>query len=166
MRSLVLRRATRVDIRSIAQLAAASWRHTYRGLITSEAIEDTLERWYSTETLRRRLAGPALHVAESTGKVVGYVQHGPVGDSIYEVYAIYVDPPVLGEGIGWALWQQVERDARGGGKTAIELWVLEGNRLGISWYDRQGGYVVGRPRPSTRGTQRKGARRVTGTPRR
>jgi ribosomal protein S18 acetylase RimI-like enzyme len=92
----------------------------------------------------RRLTGPPIHLAESTGRVVGYVQHGPVGDFVYEVYAIYVEPPVLGKGIGWALWQQVERDARVGGKTAIELWVLEGNRLGISWYNRQGGYVVDR----------------------
>jgi ribosomal protein S18 acetylase RimI-like enzyme len=66
-----------------------------------------------------------------------------VGDSLYEVYALYVDPAMLGEGIGWALWQQVERDARDGGKSAIELWVLQGNRLGIGWYDRQGGSVVG-----------------------
>jgi ribosomal protein S18 acetylase RimI-like enzyme len=51
---------------------------------------------------------------------------------------------MLGQGIGWALWQQVARDARDRGKAAIELWVLEGNRLGIDWYDRQGGYVVGR----------------------
>lgn len=50
---------------------------------------------------------------------------------------------MLGKAIGWALWQEVERVARGGGKSAIELWVLEGNRLGIAWYNRQGGYVVG-----------------------
>jgi len=75
--------------------------------------------------------------------VFGYVQHGPVSDSIHEVYAIYVEPAMLGKGIGWTLWQQVEREARGGGKSAIELWVLEGNRLGIDWYNRQGGYAVG-----------------------
>jgi len=93
--------------------------------------------------MRQRLAGPPIHVAESARKIVGYVQHGPVADSIHEVYAIYVDPAVLGKGFGWALWQQVERDAREGGKSAIELWVLQGNRLGIDWYDRQGGSVVG-----------------------
>jgi ribosomal protein S18 acetylase RimI-like enzyme len=60
-------------------------------------------------------------VAESARKIVGYVQHGPVAGSIYEVYAIHVDPAVLGKGIGWALRQQVERHARDGGKSAIEL---------------------------------------------
>jgi ribosomal protein S18 acetylase RimI-like enzyme len=140
----IIRRATQDDIQEIVRIAAAGWRHTYRGLISPEGIEDTVRRWYSTETMIRRVAEPPVHIAESAGKVVGYVQHGPVGDSIHEVYAIYVDPVVLGKGIGWALWQQVERDARAGGKTAIELWVLDGNRLGISWYNRQGGYVVGR----------------------
>lgn len=141
---LILRRATHDDLQAIAQIAAAGWRHTYRGLISRVAIDDTLERWYSVEALRRRIAGPPLDVAENAGKVVGYVQHGPAGDSIHEVYAIYVDPAMLGKGIGWALWQQVDREARAGGKSAIELWVLDGNRLGTDWYNRQGGSVVGR----------------------
>jgi ribosomal protein S18 acetylase RimI-like enzyme len=141
---LILRRATQDDVREIVGIAAAGWRHTYRGLISPEAIEDTLGRWYSAETMLRRLAGPPLHVAERAGTVVGYVQHGPVGDSVHEVHAIYVEPSMLGQGIGWALWQQVSRDARDGEKSAIELWVLDGNRLGIDWYDQQGGHVVGR----------------------
>lgn len=139
---LTIRRATPEDVQEISRIASAGWRHTYRGLITPDAIEDTLQRWYSKESMRRRLAGPPLHVAESDGKVVGYVQHGPVG-SIYEVYAIYVDPAMVGKGIGWALWQRVELDARQAGTSAIELWVLDGNRLGIDWYNRQGGQVVG-----------------------
>jgi ribosomal protein S18 acetylase RimI-like enzyme len=140
----IVRRAKQGDVQAIAQIAAAGWRHTYRRLVSPEATEDTLGQWYSTETMLARLTGPPLHVAEIAGKVVGYVQHGPVGDSVYEVYAIYIDPTMFGKGIGWALWRQVERDARDGGNSAIELWVLEGNRLGVDRYNRQGGYVVGR----------------------
>lgn len=140
---LTVRRASEKDVAQIAQVAAAGWRYAYRGLISPEAIEDTLGRWYSTETILRRLTGPPLHVAEIAGKVVGYVQHGPVGDSIYEVYAIYIDPSLLGQGIGWALWQQVVGGIREAGGSAIELWVLQGNRLGIDWYTRQGGSVAG-----------------------
>jgi ribosomal protein S18 acetylase RimI-like enzyme len=139
---IIVRRATQSDVETIARIAAAGWRHTYRRLISPEAIEDTLGRWYSTSTMLRRLSGPPLHVAERAGKVIGYVQHGPVGDSIHEVYALYVEPSMLGRGLGWALWQQVQRDAGDGGKSAIELWVLQGNRLGIDWYNRQSGYVT------------------------
>jgi ribosomal protein S18 acetylase RimI-like enzyme len=139
----IVRRATRGDVQEIARIAAEGWRHAYAGLISPDAIEDTLQRWYSEEVLLRRLIGPPLHVAERMRNVVGYVQHGPVGDSTHEVYAIYVDPALLGEGTGWALWQQVKREAISSGESAIELWVLAGNRLGIDWYDRQGGHVVG-----------------------
>jgi ribosomal protein S18 acetylase RimI-like enzyme len=144
LRGLVVRRATRADIPVIAGIAAAGWRHAYRGLISPEAIEDTLQRWYSEDVLVRRLSGPPLDVAERTGTVVGYVQHGPVGDSTHEVYAFYVEPALLGKGAGWALWQHVMHEARTGGKSTIELWVLEGNQLGIDWYNRQGGRPIGK----------------------
>ena len=139
-----MRRVRQGDVQEIARIAAAGWWNAYRDLISPEEIDNALQQAYSVETLRRRLTGPPLHVAENAGKVVGYVQHGPVGEFIHEVYAIYVDPAMLGEGIGWALWQQVARDARSGGRSAIELWVLEGNQLGINWYKRQGGHPVGR----------------------
>src|SRR5260370_35701934 len=100
----IIRRATQDDIQEIARNAAAGWRHTYRGLISPEAMEDTLVRWYSTETMLRRLAGPPMHVAESARKIVGYVQHGPVAGEIYEVHPIYLGPAVHVKAMGCALW--------------------------------------------------------------
>jgi ribosomal protein S18 acetylase RimI-like enzyme len=139
-----VRRANEADLEAIARIAAAGWRHAYQGLIAPEAIEDMLRQWYSVDMLRRRLSGPPLDVAESDGTVAGYVQHGPTGDAVHEVYAIYVDPILIGKGLGWALWQQVRAVAQGAAAAAIELWVVDGNRLGIDWYGRQGGHRVGR----------------------
>ncbi len=47
---------------------------------------------------------PHFTCLKSAGKVVGFVQHGPVGASIHEVYASYVEPATFGKGIGWTLW--------------------------------------------------------------
>jgi ribosomal protein S18 acetylase RimI-like enzyme len=139
-----VRRANPADLEAIGRIAAAGWRHAYQGLIGPEAIEEALRGWYSVEMLHRRLNGPPLDVAEVDGTVAGYAQHGPIDGAAYEVYAIYVDPAMIGKGLGWALWQQVRAGARRAAASAIELWVLDGNRLGIDWYERQGGHPVGR----------------------
>jgi hypothetical protein len=42
------------------------------------------------------------------------------------------------------MWQRaLDGAAREGRSAAIELWVLQGNRLGVDWYNRQNGVVVG-----------------------
>ncbi len=138
-----VRRATHADVGAIAKIAADAWRSTYRDLVSPDAIETTLSQWYTTDVLRQRVDALPLDVALRRAEVVGYVQHGPIQDSVHEVYALYVAPAELGTGAGWALWQGVCREARVNHKTAVELWVLEGNRQGISWYDRQGGHPVG-----------------------
>jgi ribosomal protein S18 acetylase RimI-like enzyme len=85
-----------------------------------------------------------MKVAEKDGRVVGYLVHAPISESTEEVYSFYVDPAELGKGMGWALWQNMTAEARASGRSHVELWVLEGNRLGISWYERHAGAVVGR----------------------
>lgn len=143
-RRLAIRPATESDIEAISRIASSAWRNTYRGLISDDAIDGTVSRWYSTEALRQRIKGHPVHVVEDAGAVVGYVQHGPLTETVHEVFAIYVAPSMLGFGIGWVLWQAVMREAASAGKQAVELWVLEGNRLGMDWYDRQGGMIIGR----------------------
>jgi ribosomal protein S18 acetylase RimI-like enzyme len=132
------------DLSNVALIAAEGWRNAYRGLISEEAIEDMLGRWYSAEALSRRLSRGGLEVAEVNNRVIGFLQHGAVSDTIYEVFAIYVRPAFLGHGAGWAMWQRaLDGAAREGRSAAIELWVLQGNRLGVDWYNRQNGVVVG-----------------------
>jgi ribosomal protein S18 acetylase RimI-like enzyme len=132
------------DLDRIAEIADSGWNNAYRGLITPAAIGDMLSRWYSPEVLLRRLDRGGLEVADVSGAVVGFMQHAQGSPAVHEVYAIYVDPPYLGRGAGWALWQSAVTSARVAASAAIELWVLAGNRLGIEWYDRQGGEEVGR----------------------
>lgn len=136
-----VRPALAADLRSVSEVAAEGWRHAYRDLLSAAAINDALANWYSPEVMQRRLSAGGLEVACLRRRVVGYVQHASVGDGVHEVFAIYVLPAFLGRGAGWALWRRVLEAA---GSAAVELWVLEGNRLGIEWYDRQGGVVVGR----------------------
>lgn len=137
-----VRPAKESDLPTVALIAGEGWRNAYHGLISEEAIEDMLRRWYSPEALKRRLNNGWLEVTEMGERVIGFIQHGAIND-IHEVFAIYVLPAFLGQGVGWALWQRALNEAvRKGRAAAIELWVLQGNRLGINWYNRQNGVVV------------------------
>jgi ribosomal protein S18 acetylase RimI-like enzyme len=131
------------DLAAVVRVAREGWHNAYGGLLSQGTIEETLNRWYSEDAMKRRL-NPGLIVAVSReNKVVGYAQHGRAADSVYELFAIYVLPEVLGQGVGWELLKSVRQGARESGHPWIELWVLEHNSLGRRWYDRQGGQIVG-----------------------
>ena len=138
-----VRPATRDDLPKIALVAEAGWRHAYQGLLSPEEIDDALAQWYSPEAMARRLERGGLDVAASNEQLVGFIQHGPTGDGAYEVYALYVRPDHIGSGVGWALWRRANTAAAERGAHEIELWVLDGNQIGLAWYDRQGGVQVG-----------------------
>ncbi len=140
---VTIRSASESDLPAVVRVAREGWHNAYAGLLSHGTIEETLNRWYSEGAMKRRL-NPGLIVALSgENKVVGYAQHGRATDSVYELFAIYVLPEVLGQGVGWELWKAVREAARESGQRWIELWVLEQNSLGRRWYDRQGGQVVG-----------------------
>jgi len=134
--------ATEGDLPAIATIATEAWRNAYRGLISAEAIDDSLRHWYSIESLQRRLRSGGLEVAEREDRTVGFVQHARTSDLVHEVFAVYVLPTLIGKGVGWSMWQRVLQEAVVAHSAWVELWVLQGNSLGTDWYDRQGGEVV------------------------
>jgi ribosomal protein S18 acetylase RimI-like enzyme len=141
-----VRRARKTDLDAIRAVASRAWSHTYRGVIADHAIADLLDASYSRVAAQRwlKMGGISLHVVDLDNTVVGFVTHGNTSESVHEVHAIYVEPAVQGLGMGWALWKTVLQTARDSGTPAIELWVLEQNPVGRTWYERQGGAIVGR----------------------
>ena len=101
---------------------------------TAEAFgEWWSERWkWEQETHR-------LTVADLDGEVIGFTYVGPSETAgAAELYAIHVDPDLIGTGVGRqlmvnALAQLTELD----GERAV-LWVLADNELARRFYDRGG----------------------------
>ena len=82
-------------------------------------------------------------VAESAGRVVGFASTDPSRDpdatgGTGEVYAIYLEPDVVGTGVGGRLFAQAVEDLRQRGYRAATLWVLEGNARARRFYDTAG----------------------------
>ena len=82
-------------------------------------------------------------VADNAGTVVGFVSAGPTRDAdgdagIGEVYAIYVEPAVVGAGVGRRLFQEATDALRQDGCIEATLWVLEDNARARRFYAAAG----------------------------
>jgi L-amino acid N-acyltransferase YncA len=142
----MIRPATPEDARAIAEVHVASWRYAYRGLLP----DDYLEKLSVEERAARRLAwfaDPTPHsgvlVAEVSGRIVGSASFGPSRDDdavagTGEVPAIYVEPAVLGTGVGRELLAASTEGMRDAGFTRAILWVLEANARARRFYERAG----------------------------
>jgi L-amino acid N-acyltransferase YncA len=104
----MIRPATPEDARAIAKVHVASWRHTYRGLLPDEYL-DRLSVEERKKTRREHLEDPSGEwgtlVADDAGRVVGFSTYGPSRDddaipTTGEVPAIYLNPDVIGAGVG------------------------------------------------------------------
>jgi L-amino acid N-acyltransferase YncA len=139
-----IRRATAADARGIAEVHVGSWRHAYRGLLPDGfldrlSVEEREASW--REAFRDR--GAAVFVAEEEGRVIGFASFGPsrdrdAGPEVGEIPAIYVDPTVVGAGVGRALLDAAIEAMREAGYRRATLWVLEANAHARRFYERAG----------------------------
>ena len=142
----LVRAARPEDARSVAEVHVASWRHTYRGMLPDDSLErlsvdDREAMWLDA------FADPApksgAFVAEVDGRIVGFASFGPsrdedVPERTGEVPAIYVDPSVLGTGVGRELFEVATLALRDAGFARATLWVLEENALARRFYEKGG----------------------------
>jgi L-amino acid N-acyltransferase YncA len=144
----VVRRAVEADARALAELHVRAWQWAYRNQLPDvflDGLGATVER---REARRREvLAHPESDqrtwVAEVAGQIVGFADTGPSRDDdaareTAELYAIYLDQPVVGTGVGRALMQQATDDLRQRGYRQAILWVLDGNTRAIQFYEAAG----------------------------
>jgi ribosomal protein S18 acetylase RimI-like enzyme len=142
--TVTFRDARPSDAQAIAAVHVASWHYAYRGLLPDAfldrlSVEDRERSWGTA------LADPAygVVVAEDAGRVVGFVSFGPsrdegASDRTAEIPAIYVDPEVLGTGVGRRLFDAAVGRLREAGYARATLWVLEANDRARRFYEKAG----------------------------
>jgi GNAT superfamily N-acetyltransferase len=128
-----IRPATPADARSVAEVHVASWRDAYRGMLPDAylsrlSVDDREAMW------REAFADPSsgAFVAESSGRIVGFVSFGPsrdddAGEEVGEIPAIYLQPREVGTGVGRGLFEAATEALRRAGYRRATLWVLEAN---------------------------------------
>lgn len=144
-----VRAATVADSAAIAGVHVRSWRDAYPGIVPDEVLAgldvDTRARDHAARIAGAEPNGWATLVATDGDDVVGFAQCGPyridrhtVEPGVGEVYAIYVDPPALGTGVGAALMSASLGWAAGRTFSGVRLWVLRDNTRARAFYERFG----------------------------
>jgi len=144
--AVVVRAARLEDARPVAHVHVASWRHAYRGLLPDDhldklSVEDREAMWLGAFADTDPKSG--AFVAELDGRVVGFAAFGPSRDEdatelTAEVPAIYLDPALVGSGIGRELFAEANAALREAGFTRATLWVLEANASARRFYEKAG----------------------------
>jgi ribosomal protein S18 acetylase RimI-like enzyme len=152
---LDVRRAIRDDAGAIAEVHVLGWKWAYRGAMP-DAFLDALSPEQREEGWQRTLDRPdrPVFVAERGGKVVGFVASGPAEEdsvdlSRGQVFALYLDPAVVGTGVGRALLSRAVEDLRQRGYGQAVLWVLGTNDRARRFYEAAGWRADGEQRTET-----------------
>jgi GNAT superfamily N-acetyltransferase len=140
----VIRAATVRDAPTIVRIQRRGWQHAYADFVdpermVAEPIEQSERRW-------RDLLADAAHavwVWDQDGLIAAFASVGGARDAdadadTGELYAIYVDPPAQGAGVGTALLARAVEELRGRGLRAATLWTFEANGLARRFYERHG----------------------------
>ncbi|MHA5052904.1 GNAT family N-acetyltransferase [Streptomyces sp. SD15] len=140
-----IREMTLADCDRVAEIRIRGWQTAYQGLIPQPYL-DALS--VEQDAARRRMLftprGAVVNlVAERAGEVVGWACHGPYRDGEVhtedaELYAIYVHPDRVGDGVGRALLRESVGRCGDAGHERMLLWVLRENAGARRFYEQAG----------------------------
>lgn len=132
-------------------MQAESWLATYpneEAGVTYEWVKSLTDSWLTAEKLdeSRRIFteainGPSMfyRLAESNGRVVGFVHAATNDDGTKELEAIYTSPETFGSGLGQRLMNMANEWI---GNADTTLKVATYNERAIRFYEKNGFHVV------------------------
>jgi GNAT superfamily N-acetyltransferase len=136
---VTIRPARPDDVQTLAEVQVRAWRWAYTDIIGEEhmpTVEEREARWRDID-----LAGVA--VWDQDGVLAGFASVGASRDedaepSTGEVYALYVDPPAQGAGVGAALLDDAVARLHDRGHRDATLWVFTANGHARGFYEARG----------------------------
>ena len=144
---MIVRTATRDDADAIAALHAASWRATYRDILSHDyldhhVVEDRHDLWLARFAKFDREQHFVAVAEDEHGTLVGFVcvlldeepEHGALLDNLH------VDPSLHRMGAGRRLMAAAARWTKGMRPSwPMHLWVYENNAKTVTFYRTTGG---------------------------
>ena len=144
-----VRAATAADADVIADVGIRSWESTYRGIVPDAALAEWMEenhRAWRDLFANRPPDGPGrVWVADLGGRVVGYATTTPGKDNWLpppqgagEITNLYLDPEVIGSGVGRLLYEHSVADLAARGFDPLVIWAFRDNHRAVDFYQRMG----------------------------
>ncbi|MFD7291505.1 GNAT family N-acetyltransferase [Streptomyces sp. NPDC059863] len=147
---LTVRAMTQADVAAVSTIRVTGWQAAYAGIIPQSHL-DGMTAEADTEQRRQHFKKPKkgtnnLVAADTHGRVVGWACLGPfrgtgASTTTGELYALYVQPSLIGSGIGRTLLEAAHAHALAHGFDLVLLWVLNDNTRARCFYERAG-YVT------------------------
>ena len=142
----MIRPAAVADAEAIGAVQRRAWVHAYADILDVEDLSPAIgdaARW------REALAEDGLPtwVWDQDGRIAGFAAagrscDGDMAPDVGEVFAIYVDPPAQGAGVGSALLDHAVGWLRDAGFRAAVLWTFEANGGARAFYEHRGWRLV------------------------
>lgn len=131
------------DASRMGEIHVFAQRVAYRGFVSDEFL------FGDKMSVQKRIGYFAEGTADAyifdDGIIKGFITLGPCKDddkpNTLELYRIFVDPFMFGQGIGGKLATHFEDVAKKKGHDDICLWVLQGNTNAQAFYEKLG-YVA------------------------
>jgi GNAT superfamily N-acetyltransferase len=142
----IVRHAETQDAAAIARVHVESWRSTYAGIVSDEALS-SLNLEVRTENWKEWLLRSNLVtlVAEDNAGIFGFAGGGPLHEEPVgydaEIYAIYLLQQYQGQGAGADLLRRLATELQKQGFQSAAVWALEKNPA-CAFYSRLGGVPV------------------------
>jgi ribosomal protein S18 acetylase RimI-like enzyme len=142
----MIRIASLSDAHAIAVLHVAGWQFAYRGQLPDQFL-DALSIARREAMWAGFLSDPATTIdvlSLNEQSIDGFVHYGSSRDADAnsnddgEVYAVYLNTQLIGQGHGRALMQRAEDALRAAGYRYVAVWVLESNVRARAFYEKMG----------------------------
>jgi len=125
---IIIREATKDDIKTIHELANEIWPVTYGEILSADQLQYMLEMIYSESSLQKQfIEGHNFIIVEEDKNPIAFADYSLLRDNVYKLHKIYVLPNQQGKGIGKMLIEYVIEKVKENKGSAIVLNVNRNN---------------------------------------
>ncbi|HMG82241.1 MAG TPA: GNAT family N-acetyltransferase [Ferruginibacter sp.] len=134
-------------IPQIVAVANASWRPTYKDILSEAQMDFMMDLFYALDNIRQQITQQQHQfiIATENNEPLGFAAYSLKhidNSTLYRLHRIYIDPQQHGKGIGKMLLDFVINDIKPKGAQYINLNVNRYNKA-VGFYKKAGFEIIG-----------------------